>query len=470
MKALAASSSSSSGKKPAGAKERKKDSKEKAEPERGSHQGTEPEQQPPAEKHATKREKTSSTENQLVPVLNIGTSGQIDHGKTTITKAITGKWADVHSEEIKRGMTIRLGYADIVFRKCPKCPSPDSYTISETCAKCGSETKVLRMASFVDAPGHEALMSTMLSGASIMDGALLIISAKDKCPQPQTKEHVTALKIMGVKNIVVLQNKVDLVDEVRAKESLEEIKSFLQKYGFEDVPIIPVSALHGANIDIVLEAIDKFIPTPTHDETKSAKFLVARSFDINKPGTPVQKLVGGILGGALAQGKLKVGEEVEIKPGLRIEENGKVKWLSLKTKIQSLSVGKRLVKEALPGGSLGIGTTLDPAITKSDSLAGSVVGQVGKLAPIQNALKMETHLLEHVVGTENEVTVEPLKVNEPLLLNINSGMTSGIVSEIKGTKAGVVLKVPVCAEAGDRVAISRRVGMRWRLIGHGIII
>ncbi len=164
-----------------------------------------------------------------------------------------------------------------------------------------------------------------------------------------------------------------------------------------------------------------------------------------------------------------MGDEVEVKPGLRIEENGKVKWLPLRTKICSLSVGKAMVEEAMPGGSLGIGTSFDPAITKSDSLSGSVVGHVGKLPPVQNALKMETHLLDHVVGTENEVAVEPLKVNEPLLLNINSGMTSGLVSEIKGGKAAVALKVPVCAEAGDRVSNSRRVGQRWRLIGHGII-
>ncbi len=416
------------------------------------------------------KDKPELSEESQIPVINIGTSGQIDHGKTTVTKAITGKWADIHSEELKRGMTIRLGYADVSFRKCQKCDKPDCYTVEADCPKCGEKTSLLRVASFVDAPGHEALMSTMLAGAAIMDGALLIISAKDPCPQPQTKEHVSALKIMGVKNILVIQNKIDLVDEKRAGESVKEITKFLSEYGFEKAPIVPISALHGANIDIVLEAIDRFLPTPVHDSEKKPKFLVARSFDINKPGTDYKKLKGGVLGGALVCGSLSVGDEIEILPGFRFEDGGNTKWIPLKTKITSLSVGKAMVDSAKPGGSLGIGTTLDPSLTKSDSLAGMVVGLVGNLPPIKNSLKMDVSLLSHVVGTESEIAVEPLKINEPLLLNINSGMTSGIVSEVKGKRASVALKVPVCADVGDRVAISRRVGQRWRLIGHGILI
>ena len=153
------------------------------------------------------------------PAINIGTVGHVDHGKTTLVQALTGKWADTHSEEVKRGITIRLGYADGVFRKCPKCRGAAAYTTQEKCTKHKVKTKFLRKVSFVDAPGHESLMATMLSGATIMDGAILLIAANEECPQPQTREHLMALKISGIKNVVVVQNKIDLVSEEKALEN-----------------------------------------------------------------------------------------------------------------------------------------------------------------------------------------------------------------------------------------------------------
>jgi translation initiation factor 2 subunit 3 len=139
--------------------------------------------------------------------------GHVDHGKTTLTHAITNVWADKHSEELKRGITIRIGYANTNIYKCLEC---GKYSTSETCPYCGSQTEFLREISFVDCPGHESLLAVTLSGASLMDGAILVIAANEKCPQPQTKEHLMALEIAGIKNIVIVQNKVDLVDKERA--------------------------------------------------------------------------------------------------------------------------------------------------------------------------------------------------------------------------------------------------------------
>ena len=158
--------------------------------------------------------------------INIGMVGHVDHGKTTLTKALSGVWTDRHSEEIKRGISIRLGYADCIFYKCPKCAEPECYGTQETCPKCGEKTQVLRKVSFVDSPGHETLMATMLSGAAIMDGAVLVIAANETCPQPQTAEHLMALEILDVKHIVVAQNKVDLAGKENAVKNYEEIKKF----------------------------------------------------------------------------------------------------------------------------------------------------------------------------------------------------------------------------------------------------
>jgi len=400
------------------------------------------------------------------PELNIGMFGHVDHGKTTLTEKLSGKWTDTHSEEIKRGITIRLGYADVLIRRCENC---NSYSVKEECEKCGSKTIPVRKISIVDAPGHESLMATMLAGATIIDGAIFLIAANESCPQPQTREHLMALEILGVKNIVIVQNKIDLVTKEGALKNYEEIKNFLKGTEYENAPIIPISAHYGINIDVLLEAIQEAIPTPERELKKDPIMFVARSFDINKPGTKPSELQGGVLGGSVVQGILRVGDEIEIRPGRKIEKEGRVSWQPIITKIESIKTGGVDVKEAGPGGTIGVLTSLDPTITKSDRLMGSVVGHVGKLPPVWTSLNLETHLLERVVGTREELVVGPVKLGESLMLNVNSAATVGVVNELGKNKIHVNLKIPVCANEGARVTISRLIGTRYRLIGYGII-
>ncbi|MBW2979824.1 translation initiation factor IF-2 subunit gamma [Candidatus Woesearchaeota archaeon] len=400
------------------------------------------------------------------PELNIGMIGHVDHGKTTLLERLSGKWADTHSEELRRGITIRLGYADAVFRKCSKC---DTYTTKKKCPDCKGETKPLRKVSFVDAPGHESLMATMLSGATIMDGALLLIAANEECPQPQTREHLMALEIIGVEKIVIVQNKIDLISEEDAMKNYKHIKDFVKDSKYKDAPIIPMSAQHSVGLSSLIEAINNTVPTPKRDLSKEPLMLVARSFDINKPGTKVKDLTGGVLGGSLKQGVIKDKEEIEIKPGYEVEEKNKKVWKPIKTKITALKSGGAGVKEVRPGGSFGIMTSLDPAIVKSDKLTGSVVGKPGKLPDVFYEFMLETHLLERVVGTKEELKVDPIKMGEALMLNVNAAATVGVVIGLKKDHAKCKLKLPVCAEPGSRVTISRMVGNRFRLIGYGII-
>ncbi|MGZ7208443.1 MAG: translation initiation factor IF-2 subunit gamma [Methanobacterium sp.] len=401
--------------------------------------------------------------------INIGLVGHVDHGKTTLTKALSGIWTDTHSEETKRGISIRLGYADITFRQCSQCPAPQCFTTALLCEHCGSETETLRRVSFVDSPGHETLMATMLSGAAIMDGAVLVIAANEPCPQPQTKEHLMALDVIGVTDVIVVQNKIDIVSKERAVESYNEIKEFVRGTCAEEAPIIPISAQQGANVDILIEIIQEMIETPQRLLDKPARMYVARSFDINKPGCKPQNIAGGVIGGSLIQGKLKIGDKIEIKPGIQIKDKGKMKWMSLYSEIVGLNTASEHVDEVNPGGLIGVGTKLDPSLTKADSLSGSVAGEPGTLPPILHKFTMETHLLERVVGTKEEKKVDPIKSSEPLMINIGTATTIGVVTSARKKTSDVTLKLPVCAESGQRVALSRRVGARWRLIGYGII-
>lgn len=387
-----------------------------------------------------------------IPEANIGLVGHVDHGKTTLTQALSGKWTDEHSEELRRGITIRIGYADV------------TYYEEDGTLNAKGEGEEVRTVSLVDAPGHETLMANVLSGAAIMDGAVLLIAADEECPQPQTREHLAALDLTGIDNIVIAQNKIDLVDEEQVKENYRQIKDFVEGTVAEDAPIIPISAQHEVNIDALLKAIDEEIPTPERDPDAEPKMLAARSFDINKPGTPPEDIRGGVIGGSLVQGELEEGDEIELRPGNR--RNGD--WEPVKTTVEGIMQGSQPVEKGSPGGLLGVETDLDPAMAKSDGLAGNVLGLEGELPESSQKVEMKVDLMDQLVGAEEEQEIENIREKETLMLNIGTQKSAGAVTQA-GENVRVQLKVPVCAEEGDRVAISRQIGSRWRLIGQGRI-
>ena len=402
------------------------------------------------------------------PSINIGTSGHVDHGKTTLIEAITGIWTSAHSEELRRGITIKVGYADAAFYKCPNCPPPVCYSTQPTCTNCGGQSELIRVVSFVDSPGHESLMANMLSGAALMDGSILVVAANEKVPQPQTREHLLALQVLGIHQIVIVQNKVDLTEYEKARANYEEIKNFVNGSIAEQAPIIPVSAQHKLNIDALIEAIENTIKTPVRPENAPAIMHVLRSFDINKPGVPIKQVKGGAIGGALVQGEFHIGDEIEIRPGF-LEEK-KNKYEPINSTIATLGTGAGIVEKVRPGGLVAIGTKLDPTFIKSDSLIGSVVGKPNTLPKDVEDITVEVHLFDTAVGTQNMAKVEPVKVKESLRLNIGTAATLGTVTNSKDIKIEVKLKKPLCLLPKSRVAISRRIADRWRLIGAGVTV
>jgi len=401
------------------------------------------------------------------PVVNIGTAGHVDHGKTTLVQAITGKWASSHSEELRRGITIKVGYADAAIYACEKCPPPLRYGTSPIC-NCGNEAKLLRVVSFVDCPGHESLMTNMLSGAAVMDGALLLIAANEPVPQPQTKEHLMALEMLGITNIVVVQNKVDLVTREKAEENYFAIKRFLQGTVAESAPIIPVSAVHGINVDALLEAIERCIPTAERKLDAPPLMQILRSFDVNRPGTKIENLRGGVIGGTLLQGALKLEDEIEIAPGMFKKD--KSVYEPIITKVVSLMSSAGPMEQALPRGLVGVGTLLDPCYTKSDALVGNVVSHPGKLPPVLDSFSFIVELFEIVVGLRKAIPVEKIRIGEMLRLNVGTAATVGEVVSVKDNEVQVRLRRPVCTCPGTKVAVGRMITERWRLIGSGVIV
>lgn len=388
--------------------------------------------------------------------INVAMVGHIDHGKTTLLQKLSGKWTDTHSEELKRGITIKLGYADAILSKDEK-----GYNIS-------GKGKKLRYISFIDAPGHEMLMATMLSGAAIVDAAILVIAANEGI-KPQTREHLTALQAKGIKNVIIVQNKIDLVNKEQAMKSYDEIRKFVKGTIAESAPVIPVSAQQGINLDKVYESIDS-IKIPERNVSGKPVFIVARSFDINKPGTRPADLHGAVLGGALKSGKLKVGDEIEIKPGQTIKEANQLKYKTLKTKILRLFKGSYEIEEITPGGSLSIETELDMALGKKDSLSGCVLSKAGELDEIVNSITIKYKLFSELPGVSNAIKIDLPKLSETLMLSVNTATTVGVVKKVNGDRIDMSLRIPIVPFKGDNVGIARNINNHWRLIGQGEII
>ncbi|CAF0768977.1 unnamed protein product [Adineta steineri] len=418
--------------------------------------------------------------------INIGTIGHVAHGKSTIVKALSGVSTVRFKKEKEQNITMKLGYANVKIFECDneKCPRPERFRSTGSSKKdvfpcdrtgCGGQFRLVRHVSFVDCPGHDALMATMLNGAAVMDAALLIIAANETCPQPQTSEHLAAIDIMKLNSILILQNKIDLVKKVQAEEQYQQIIDFVKGTNAEGAPIIPISAQLKQNIDVICEYITRKIPVPIRDFTSKPRLIIIRSFDVNKPGAEVHNLKGGVAGGSILKGVFKVGQKIEVRPGIVSKDNeDRLQYRPLLSKIVSLYSEQNDLAFAVPGGLIGIGTQIDPTLSRSDRLVGQVLGEVGTLPDIYSQIQITYFLLKRLVGVRTEgdrrgARVAGLTKNEILMVNIGSLCTGGRVVDVQGELAKIQLTNPVCTEVSEKVALSRRVGQSFRLIGWGEI-
>ncbi|KAK6841884.1 eukaryotic translation initiation factor 2 gamma subunit [Apiospora arundinis] len=408
--------------------------------------------------------------------INIGTIGHVAHGKSTVVKAISGVQTVRFKNELIRNITIKLGYANAKIYKCDsqECPRPTCFRsyksekeVDPPCERegCSGTYRLLRHVSFVDCPGHDILMSTMLSGAAVMDAALLLIAGNESVPQPQTSEHLAAIEIMKLDKIIILQNKVDLM---REEAALQHYQSILNP------PIIPISAQLKFNIDAINEAIVNTIPVPPRDFTQDPHMMVIRSFDVNKPGAEIEDLKGGVAGGSILHGVLKLGDEIEIRPGIVTrDDKGNLQCKPIVSRIVSLNSEFNDLKYAVPGGLIGVGTRIDPTLCRADRLVGFVLGLKGRLPAIYSEIEVNFYLLKRLLGVRTadgkQAKVAKLAKNEVLMVNIGSTSTGAKVAAIKQDAAKLSLTSPACTNLGEKIALSRRIEKHWRLIGWATI-
>jgi translation initiation factor 2 subunit 3 len=415
--------------------------------------------------------------------LNIGTIGHVAHGKSTVVKAISGVKTVRFKNELERNITIKLGYANAKIYRLEGSDGagrPGRYTSrssdhADTFSDERGTWQLVRHVSFVDCPGHDILMATMLNGAAVMDAALLLVAGNEPCPQPQTSEHLAAVEIMRLDNIIILQNKIDLVKEEVALAQNNVIRKFVAGTVADRAPVIPISAQLGYNVDVVCEYIVRNIPIPVRDFTSVPRLIVIRSFDVNKPGEDVESLKGGVAGGSIIEGVLKVGDEIEVRPGIVSKDSaGRVKCVPIFAQIVSLFAEKNDLQYAVPGGLIGVGTRIDPTLTRADRLVGQVLGHRGHLPEVYTELEVSFYLLRRLLGVKTAegsrgAKVSKLSKGEILMVNIGSTSTGGRVIATKADLAKIVLTQPVCTQENEKIALSRRVDKHWRLIGWGQI-
>lgn len=385
------------------------------------------------------------------PTINIGLIGHVAHGKTTVVRAISGIQTTRFKCELERNITVKLGYANAKIYKCEdeSCPRPLCYKSygsgKEDNPPCdvpgfkNCKMKLLRHISFVDCPGHEILMTRMLSGATIMDGAFLLIAANESCPQPQTLEHLSAVDILKLQNLIILQNKVDTIQQDQARNQYKAIREFLKGTVAEGAPVVPISAQLNYNIDAVCEYIAR-IPIPKRDFVSPPRMVVIRSFDVNKPGCGIDDMKGGVVGGSIIKGVLKENQMVELRPGILDKTaDGKTICRPIYSRIVSLFAEQNKLQFAVPGGLIGVGTSMDPSLSCSDMLVGQVLGDVGTLPEVYIELKIrKIKLLRRLVGVEekeSEKQVANLVKGEVLMLNILSMATGAQVIKVRNNSA-----------------------------------
>ena len=382
------------------------------------------------------------------PHLNIGTIGHVDHGKTSLTAAITKVLAET-------GGATFTSYDNI-----DKAPEERERGITISTAHVEYET-LARHYAHVDCPGHADYVKNMITGAAQMDGAILVVSATDG-PMPQTREHILLARQVGVPTMVVFMNKVDLVDDAEILELVElEIRELLSSYDFDgdNIPVIQgsaVCALNGTNPEIghdavlrLMEAVDTFLPQPERPLDKPFMMPIEDVFSISGRGTVVT--------GRVETGIIKVGEEVEIvgiHPAVR------------KTTVTGVEMFRKLLDQGQAGDNIG---ALIRGVARDEVERGQVLAKPGSITP-HTDFQSEVYVLSKDEGGRHT----PFFANYRPQFYFRTTDVTGTVELPEGTEMvmpgdnialGVKLIAPIAMDVGQRFTI-REGG---RTVGSGIV-
>lgn len=396
----------------------------------------------------------------LQPIINIGCLGSVSDGKSTLVEKLTGTRTQRHSSEQKRNITIKQGYGNMkIWSDDVNYYTTNSETTEYT-TEDGDDCKLSNHISFVDCPGHQELIQTMLSSIAIMDGAIIVIAVDQPLDKkPQLIQHLAAAKLGKLEKIVICMNKIDLVSKSVLLKRKEELDDLLKQYDIKPFAIIPTCFNKKIGLNSLLDIImNLFNPTLFIEKNKDTSlFRISRTFDINKPGTNWNEVVGGVLGGSLVSGKLKVGDKIEIRPGQISKVQNKFVCQPISTIIISMQTDDNVINEIIPGGLVGIRTDIDPFYAKNDGLAGSIVGLPGTLPDVYSEITLEIKMIT-LFGFEWNP-----QINDTVMLQIGTKMIESKLIKI-GKKLIFELMKPVCIQNEQHIIICKNIDKILRIV------
>jgi len=381
------------------------------------------------------------------PHVNVGTIGHVDHGKTTLTAAITITLAERLPSEVNK---------KVAFDQIDNAPEEKARGITIATSHQEYETEKRHYA-HVDCPGHADYVKNMITGAAQMDGAILVVAATDG-PMPQTKEHILLAKQVGVDNIVVFLNKCDMVDDAEMIELVEmEVTEELEKRGFKDCPIIKGSALKaledpsgewGDKIMELMDALDNTIPEPKRETDKDFLMPVEDVFSIKGRGT--------VATGRIEQGVIKPGDTMElvgIKPSRDVVITG-------------VEMFKKLLEQGMAGDNVGL---LLRGIERDEIERGQVIAKKGTITP-HTEFESEVYVLKKEEGGRHTPFFKGYKPQFFIRTTDVTGeveLPEGVEMVMPGDNAKFIVKliVPIALNEGTRFAI-REGG---RTVGAGVV-
>jgi translation initiation factor 2 subunit 3 len=419
---------------------------------------------------------------QYQPIINIGMIGSVSNGKSSVTEKLTMTRTQKHSIEEKKNITIKLGYANTKIYKCSSCQPPSCYQQQHSditvayCRDCSQQMELIKHISIIDVPGHNLLMATMLNGTCVMDATILVEAANNNpLPAPQTTEHLLATKMIHLKNSITCFNKFDLVKREVALNKIKSLTDSLKNTMADNSPIIPISANHGLNIDVLCQYICTYIKDPEPDFHSHLKMIIIRSFNINHQDTDINLLEGGVIGGTIIKGILKKNDKIIIYPGLVMKNNdSSTNWnyKPLIARVQSINSETNNLEFAIPGGLIGIKLDIDPALAAKDGLVGNMLTSYD---PDNQDLKIfETiYVLLELLDRPN--FTEKLSKKDILIINSNACNSKCEIIKIKKEKAELkLLEKPICACRDDYITLSKVIGNHSSnhmvVIGRALIV